>query len=90
MPAIICCEKIGSESKCFWVRQLRRLFPEFSNEYFQKLKYFLKTQGKNSFFRQVHYPALPKLGRKEKPDLETKPKVSGKISKKFEKKIGLI
>ena len=34
MPAIICCEKIGSESKYFWVRQLRRLFPEsnISNE----------------------------------------------------------
>ena len=28
MPAIICCEKIGSESKFFSVRQLRRLFPE--------------------------------------------------------------
>ena len=35
MPAIICCEKIGSESKYFWVRQLRRLFPDnksFLNE----------------------------------------------------------
>jgi len=42
---------------------------EDANEYFQKLKYFLKTQGKNLFFRQVHYPALPKLGRKEKPAL---------------------
>ena len=40
-----------------------------SIEFVQKLKYFLKTQGKNSFFRQVHYPALPKLGRKEKPVL---------------------
>ena len=28
MPAIICSEKIGSESKYFWVRQLRRLFLE--------------------------------------------------------------
>ena len=28
VPAIICCKKIGSESKYFWVRQLRRLFPE--------------------------------------------------------------
>ena len=44
-----------------------------ANEYFQKLKYFLKTQGENSFFRQVYYPALPKLGRKEKPGLEGRP-----------------
>ena len=41
-----------------------------ANEYFQKLKYFLKTQGKYSIIRQVHYPALPKSGRKEKPGLE--------------------
>ena len=40
-----------------------------SIQFVQKLKYFLKTQGKYSFFRQVHYPALPKLGRKEKPEL---------------------
>ena len=40
-----------------------------SIQFVQKLKYFLKTQGKYSFFRQVHYPALPKLGRKEKPGI---------------------
>ena len=28
MPAIICCEKIGSESKYFWVHQPRRRSPE--------------------------------------------------------------
>ena len=44
---------------------------ENANECFQKLNYFLKTQEKNSFFRQVHYPALPILGRKEKPVLGT-------------------
>ena len=42
-----------------------------SIQFVQKLKYFLKTQGKNSFFWQVHYPALPKSGRKEKPVLNS-------------------
>ena len=31
-----------------------------------------KTQGKHSFLRQVHYPALPKIGRKEKPALTSR------------------
>ena len=46
---------------------------ENADEYIQKLKYFLKTQGKNSFFRQVHYPALLKLGQKENPEEQFTP-----------------
>ena len=41
--------------------------------YLLKLKYFLKTQGKTHFFREVHYPAQqPKSGRNEKTNLNVK------------------
>ena len=36
----------------------------------QKLQYFFTTQKNSSW--QVHYPTLPKLGRKEKPGLKIK------------------
>ena len=39
-----------SQTLVFFLKERRNI-----NEYIQKLKYYFKTQGKISFFRQVHY-----------------------------------
>ena len=67
LKKVIFCSKLLFSSKTY----------ENVYEYFRKLKYFIKTQGKNSFFRQVHYPTFLRLGRKEKPVLGTQAKGLG-------------
>ena len=52
-------------------------------KYSQFLEEKLKTQAKNSGFRQIQKPGLPKGGRKNKPDLSTCLWVSVRSNKKF-------
>ena len=43
--------------------------------YIEICKIFSKTQGKNSRFRQRKKPGLPKMGRKNKPDIHIRGKI---------------
>ena len=50
------------------------------DDFFPDFSIYLKNSRNTLVFRQVHYPALSKLGQKEKPDLNNLKNLSWKQS----------